>query len=450
MSSKKPRTPKKPTTAEAATGGSSQGGNNPSGSTTYMSGFYQVIPGYVGNDGQTSTTPWLLPPTQINSQSIYGQQIEVDVSNVAGATAQPSGASCTLSPTSDFTLTWGTGLVAQVFIPAYVWNVAGTYRSQLQTNFASFAQALEALENNGCLMRGGANGVLQRVVEAMPLSLAETLYYRYNYNASSGYIDLQAGMRLRVEFSEYEFTTSSSPLNGFVGSGVAYYDVCGYLDQNGNPQLAFDSFLGSLRPATLLSPTSAIAGVIDLQGKGTARRYYRLFYPPNVSASSQGNTSLANNVTLIGAGSLADMATATTQYLSNQTCAYNGSNSVFCTVFRGRAIAVPEILVYLAAQTTGGTGAPQPTTNVPIYVPIGTTVRNLIERRFNYIFSPTAIDSRFSLLRQYRQMNSQASKPGPANYLTVQLIPYKAPPFLSGPDIYDLPLVKGDVLSFAS
>lgn len=418
-----------------------------------LTAVYQVSPKYQGPDGAVTTVPFLLPPTMISgSTNSWGKAIEVDVSYVYGQKVASGGSSCTISG-SDFTLSWipgAGGFIAQVFIPAYAWNAAASYRAQLSNAFSAFCQSLETLEANQCLMRGGSQGIAQRVVEALPVPLNEVLYYKYGFNAASGYVDLQPGMRLRIEFETFEFTVPNSPLNGFVGGGVGYYDVCGYLDPNGNQRIAFDAFLGAIRPPNLTSPTMVAGGIIDLQGATTARRYYRLFYPANLSSSSQGNTSTANNVMLIGANTLADLATATTAYLQNQTCAPGGS-SVLCNLFRGRAIVVPEILIYLASQTlnVSSTSAP-PTTAVPTYVPIGTTVRNLVERRFNWIFTPTTTELKLQMARQYRQISTVAPPAAPANYNTVQFNMYAPPPSLPGPDVYDLPLVKGDVLGFTN
>ena len=417
------------------------------------SSFYQVQPNYQGADGVVSTVPFLLPPTLFSSgSSQWGKTIEVDVTNVYGQNTSSGGTSCTIGG-SDFTLSWTSdgagGFIAQALIPTYAWNVAATDRATLSNAFATFCQALEKLEANQCLMRGGSQAIAQRVVEALPVPLNEVLYYKYGFNAASGYVDLQPGLRLRIEFEAFEFTVPNSPLNGFVGSGVGYYDVCGYLDQNGNQRIAFDAFLGAMRPPNLTSPTMVAGGIIDLQGAATARRYYRLFYPANLSSSSQGNTSTANNVMLIGANTLSDLASATATYLSSQTCAPGGS-SILCNLFRGRAIAVPEILIYYSGQSfIGQVATTPPTSALPMYVPIGTTVRNLVERRFNWTFTPTQkAETKLQLIRQYRQINSAAPKPGPANYNTVQFNMYAPPPSLPGPDVYDLPLVKGDVLGF--
>lgn len=425
-----------------------QPGATAAGGVAKFQSTYQVQPAYLDPNNVTSTVPFFLPPTLLRpSSTSYGNAVEVDIANVNGPT---TGSTCAIAG-GDFTMTWS-GSVAQVFIPAYAWNADATSRANLRTAFDAFCLSLESLESSQCLARGGAFGVAQRVAEALPVPLNESLYYRFGFDAGNGYIDLQPGMRLRVESGVYEFTSSSSPLNGFVTSAAAYYDICGYLDSSGNQRLAFDAFLGANRAPSIPATSGVAAGIIDLHGSLSARRYCRLFYPTNLSSGAQGSASLANNVALIGATTLADMAVATNAYLTNQNCGYNGSNSVLCTLFRGRAIAVPEILVYVSGQTMQGqSGSGQPTACLPMYVPIGTTVRNLVERRFDWIFPLANSLSQLVLLRQYRQISTNAPPaPGPqtnsVNYNSVQFNGQTST--APGPDVYDLPLLKGDVLMF--
>jgi len=438
-------------------------GAAPNTNTTY----YQVQPGYTDPNNVTSSVPFLLPPMQLKSGGpSYGKAVAVEISDVYGP--QASGPNCPLGTPCDFTLAWTKdpnhtgGWLAVITIPAYAWNADSTSRQKLATQYGILCGALESLETSGCLARGGAFGAAQRVAEALPVPVTEVLYYRYGLNSGLGgissaatpFVNLLPGMRLRVEFQGYEYTVPNSPLNGFIGTGRATYDIVEYLDPNNNTRLAFDAFLGGILPSNLTSPTAVAGGIIDLQGASTARRYYRLFYPGTFSNSASGNTSPANNVMLIGANTLADLSTATTAYLTKQTCAPGGT-SVLCNLFRGRAIAIPEILVYLSGQTFGGpSGQPQAVSGQPSYVPVGTTVRNLIERRFNWIFrtyTQAGSETRLSLLRQYRQISQNAPLPTPANYNSVFLnTNLLQPPSQPGLDVYDLPLVQGDFLSFTT
>ena len=80
----------------------------------------------------------------------------------------------------------------------------------------------------------------------------------------------------------------------------------------------------------------------------------------------------------------------------------------------------------------------------PTWVPIGTTVRNAIERLGHFAF-PTAIAifNEFSLARQYYQMSNYAPAPQ-TNYLNMIFSPVADAINYLGPDVYELPIIAGD------
>jgi hypothetical protein len=84
--------------------------------------------------------------------------------------------------------------------------------------------------------------------ESQPLQLSEALFYRYGFNAVSGYVDLMPGMRLRIEYGSFQSIGPGQPLNSFTGSGVGYYEISTFLKQmNGKfvETLAFNSYLAA-------------------------------------------------------------------------------------------------------------------------------------------------------------------------------------------------------------
>jgi hypothetical protein len=411
---------------------------------TLIQKTYQVLPQYVGAD-VTSTVPYLIAPSDAFVDGSSPAPTSINIYYVAGENAVQSTAPIPPDP-ENFSLSWVTvppakTLAAQVVLPSYVWKYVGSsYRTQLNQAFTTFVTTLENLEViEGVLARGGAQTIAQRTVEALPLSLDELLYYRYGYDSQNRYLDLQPGMRLRIEMGAYLFVNpqgqAGNSLNGFVSVGPGYYNVCTSIGQDNVPRIGFDSFLASMNPLTNIgnvpgSPTGA-GGVIDLQLSGMAKRYYRLFYPSQIFPSDYKSNAITakNNVTLIGADTLSDLAAATAQYLSNGLCA--GSTSV-CTFFRGRDIIVPEVLVRVNGN--------------PTYVPIGTTVRNLVEREFNWGFDPGNL-SGVSILSGYnRQYTSNVSPGSGATYAPIQfntILENLVPP---GRDVFDLPIFKGDSL----
>jgi hypothetical protein len=402
---------------------------------------FSIVQQFTGNDGVTASSPFVIPPnlTYSGAGSQFGQ-IQVSIANVVG---QTSGANCGISTNAsntDFSLAWNNQQAVVTVQPTNVWAGAAAKRAQLRTSFDAFRQQLEALEipkqGQPCLKPGGAFLVAQRVAEALPLSLDESLYYRYSFDRVNNYIDLQPGMRLRIEYSSYQLLATSGQsikLNGYAASGVGYYNIVRRTDQ----RVAFDSFLGQLTAPTPDTATCGLpgaGGIIDLQIGGMARRYYRLFYPSTfTSPDCPGNAGINRNVTLIGADTLADLANATSKYATgNCAQAASGNQPILCTVFRGRDIVIPELLVRLNFQQS--------------YVPVGTTVRNLVDQFINSSFSTAApligFFPFFGLYRQWGPLLDSSFQPTEISFGAVDTTT-----LTGGQDVFDLPIIKGDALT---
>lgn len=400
---------------------------------------FSIVQQFIGNDGKTAVSPFVIPPnvTYTGANSAFAA-INITINNVAGS---GSGAACNIATGGnnvDFALTWSNQQAVVAVQPTNVWAGDPTKRAQLRASFDAFRQQLETLElTNKCLKPGGAFLVAQRVAESLPLSLDESLYFRYSFDKVNNYIDLQAGMRLRVEYSSYQFiasTGSYKALNGYTGNGVGLYNIVRRADQ----RVAFDAFLGQLAAPAIDQPSCGLpgaGGIIDFQGANSARRYYRLFYPANFSAPDCPNgAGMARNVTLIGADTLADLASATTNFASGQCAsAAQGNQPILCTIFRGRDIAIPELLVRLNYQQ--------------VYVPVGSTVRNLVDQFINSAFStatPTiGFFPFFSLYRQWGPLLDSSYQPSAVNFGAVDTTTLA----IGQQDVFDLPVVKGDALT---
>lgn len=282
----------------------------------------------------------------------------------------------------------GTSLIlANITIGENAW---GTDRDALMESFADFLQNIETqFELTGVLAAGATFRIGQQIADCMPAPLAETLFYRYSLSPGFApgtlpYVDIRPGMRLRVETQASQYLTATSPLNGYVGSGNFSYLVGSAPGENGTRVVTFDPFLSTIKSPGVNAPTippSVAGGVIDLQGNYAAQKYWRLFYPQSLATSSQaGDLNLNDNVALVGAQTLAQLNAATNNFPQAV------SPNVY-TIFLGRAIAVPEIPIWLSIQTiqdTNGTTS-NPLAGTPVqtalqYVPVGTTLANLIER----------------------------------------------------------------------
>lgn len=232
---------------------------------------------------------------------------------------------------------------------------------------SDFTQLLVLLEQQG-LVPGAAALVQQALSQYLPLTFAETLFYRYSFDPTHGYVDLLPGMRVRLDYQVHQAIDPSSTdyLNGFVGSGTSYLEVVN--TPTGTALLTgFNPFLALLQRTAVAPNHGGAAGPIDLSGQAFAYPYFRLFYPQNYpSSDSTGSVGIADNPVIVGAGSLSDLNAATQSYVSNGNF---GSTTVGAAFFRGRVTVTPEIAISLFDSLT--------------YVPLGSTVRQLLSRLTN-------------------------------------------------------------------
>ncbi len=302
-----------------------------------------------------------------------------------------------------------------------------------QSFFAELAKRAEPLG-----LRAGAVTLLQRrIAERLPISLDRLLYYYYGFDPALNIFDLQGGMRLRIDYQNYQFIPPSdrTARNGFVGSGTAYYQVNRYRHpvNSGDPQvlLGFDNFLSNIQTVvtTQIAQTGA-GGVIDLLQVGYRKPYYRLFYPRQFSGS-EGRVGAERVATLIGASSLNALQEATAAFLEQGHVPDTNDRVSF--YFRGRAVVVPEISIFVQEQ--------------PIFVPIGTTLRQLLERYTSVpaigLTGPEL--HRFQGTFRPRRLVHDGANSTPG-YRYINLPPEAADN--SRMDLLELPLVKGDRFYF--
>ncbi len=421
-----------------------------------LSGSYQVVSQFAGKNntpGTFASEPYLVPPNvafpnpafnpiQFNLIAVYGKNITAGTCGIS-----------TDANNVDFSLTWTLNVhnppIAVISVqPNNIWSTTVQARAQLRKSFDAFRLKLEDLEvNQHCLRPGGAYIIAQAIAQSIPLSISETLYYGFGFDAANGYVDLIPGMRLRLESSANQMMSALAPvssLNGFVPSSVAYYGVGRLSDSDGNQRVAFDSFLGTNRAPAIASSSGIAGGMIDLQKAASARRYYRLIYPAQIAPPDRpDNAGLYDNVTLIGADLLADLNTATDPVQRAQICgtSSDGKAPVLCTYFRGRSIAVPELRIYLST----------PQAVQPLFVPLGTTVRNLMDYLGNSNFPLVTQDAlngwpTFNYRRPYSAPTGQLAQVF-FNLIDYSYVTGTQGFFFTGKDVYDLPVAKGDSLN---
>lgn len=339
---------------------------------------YQVYPFFEGTDKACTNAVYFLPPT-----FTYGASISFNIPLLYNAADLPPN---TAYGNADFDFTvqkQGGGPPQQSIVVIItitglnMWKCAAQARANLMTNFVDFLQGVETqYELPGYLIPGATYRIGQWIADRIVAPLAETMFYRYSLSSGfqSGttcYVNVQPGMQLRLETEASQYLTPSGTMNGYISSGRFPYGVSSIPAASGQRTVALDAFLGTINAPTITGATTlpvVAGGVIDTAPVGSARPYCRLFYPATMAAPSQpGSTSSMTNVMLVSAQTLAQMNAATDAY---PNCAAEGSPPNVCTVFLGRAIAVPEIPVWISAR--GQTQLQ--------YVPVGTTIANIIER----------------------------------------------------------------------
>ncbi len=366
----------------------------------------------------------------------------------------------------------GTSLVfVNITIAATAW---GTDRNALMLDFTDFLQNIETqFELKNVLSPGATVRIGQQIADCMPAPLVETLFYRYSL--SPGFapgtipcVDIRPGMRLRVEAGVSQYIGPGSEFNGYVGGGRCSYLVGSAPAASGARVVTFDPFLGTINSpmidvSTVNPPPPAIGGLLDLQGYYPAQKYWRLIYPSSIADATQtGSLDPSSNATLVGANTLADLNAATDSYPTIP------SPSVYL-FFLGRATVVPEIPIWLNIQTIPNTNATlsKPLAGTPVqtvqqYVPVGTTLANLIERFTAFPLDvrllPSSSDTTPALpvLGVTRVLNAPFTPP-PASGTNA---PYSAPVIgnmywqtSSLPAVpttlFDVPVMAGDIVTIA-
>jgi hypothetical protein len=414
---------------------------------TAPSNRYRVYSTFTGSDQVAAETPYLIAP-----KTRFNTEIAVSIDSLyqvppSGPPTQPN------IENADFELVWSPANLAQVQpddldeVRALItiknnnsWKVAAAARQALRANFADFCRRVEALELNvRMLIAGGSAVIIQRVAEALPLPINDLLAYHAGFNPgfglnSSPYVDLQPGMRLRVDFAANQFVAPGSPLNGLVGTGQSFFAIGRDSDQ----RIVFDTFLSAIAAPETTAPLdqATASGVIDLQT--AARRYYRLFYPTQLPpTAAPGDGRLTRNVLLVGADTRADLEAATTAYTERGeiATASAGNLPIIAVGFRGRASIVPEIGVYVNRRVDNLTH------NGLIYVPVGTTLRQFLDQQAGG-WNPLQLYGETGTISLRRFWSEDDGVP---QYAKVMLNPRR----IADVRVFDLPLLKSDMLDIS-
>lgn len=324
-----------------------------------------------------------------------------------------------------------------------IWAFDGPgIRPPVRTAFDTMLSKLEALEGNGVVP--GASGLLRQIIATVvPSTFEESLYFNYSLfrratDGARAYVDLQAAMRLGIDFQFSQFVAppdvdgnagAFNPLvNGYVGAAQSHIHLSEAPAADGKPRLAFNAFIAGAPLPEVKASQGGAAGVIDLRNPAFRRRYFRLCLPAQfLSSDGPGAVGTAFNFTLIGADNRLALEKATDAYYLSEPIGPDAV-SVF---FRGRVVITPEIQVFF--------------NGMPLYLPVGTTIRQFLQRYFNVPRLPDldlAQNSAFQYSR-YQPSADFGSGAFPDYYNKIDFS--KAKDVLTA-DAYDLPVLAADAL----
>jgi hypothetical protein len=411
--------------------------------------------------GQTAVGPYLVPSALTAGSAVSIYVVGPVAPNApSGSVTLPSVTLPAPAPTSQSVFALSiVAATGQSPLPAVkvdvaqapAWSADPTQRATMAMAFKVFRAQLEALEAAGTpvLSPGASDLIVNRLAASLPLRFDEVMAYYYAFDPVTQSIDLLPGMSLRVDWAGYQYCDApgggtGSGLNGFTTTGASHFEIARRPDRT----LAFDGFSAQFAPGITLQPPAACplfaGGPVDLQLQGNARRHLRLVWPNNFGgAGSVDNNGSSNQLSciLLGADTFADIEAATAAIAGGQTACglqATGNNPIVSIAFTSRVTLVPEIWVWMM-------GTPQ-------RVPLGTSVRNLVQRFADPIAYqmqagvPTS-NLQFAIQRWAQQNAPPINSTMPT--FNIGQIDLSKGAAAVGPlgDGFDTPLVKGDYLT---
>ncbi len=396
--------------------------------------------------GGAATGPFLFP---VNFSTAPAVQT-LNVPFVAGPNAKPGGSGCTVAASgdnTDFALTgWLAGFqgVVNAIVTVQPTNLFSlTTRAKLWASFTAFRLQLAPLEASGCLIPGGAALLAARVAQALPLTYAETLAFTYGLQPALRCADLRPGLTLRIDYGDYAYVGPATvpgaggARNAYGGGGSARLRI----RRRADGTLGFDALLDAFASYQIATPDQygQVASLLDIEAAGNTLAYGRLIYPPQVDGPTfvASAPNPANNAALLFASSAADLETATQNFVQG------GSNGGVGTalLFSGRAALSLEIGVLV--------------NRVPTAVPLGTTLRDLVDGAFAVSIleiAPSNTTSNLGLKIWRWAQPSLLSGNAPINAYSNSQVTFETTTRIvpgSNASQWDLPLGAGDVVQWS-
>ncbi len=257
-----------------------------------------------------------------------------------------------------------------------------------KNDFSILENHLSAVNLGECVRPTSAVAVTERIVAAVsvyaPRRFADDLDIRYGYNVAERRVDLLPGMRLNVVGGGTRLMEEG---NDFWLSGLNEFDVLDSFSSDGQgwaTDLAAPlSRLGVKAPKSEYAQIKSVAGIGDLadppQSDETVPkadrlnyRYWRIYHPRNVSALKYPTVirqfSEKGVSVVVGAVKKGTIDALVTYSDAIDKCENKNlpDASIICLSFRNRATPLPMIHVVL--------------NHTPLWVPLGTTLRDLIQQ----------------------------------------------------------------------
>lgn len=215
------------------------------------------------------------------------------------------------------------------------------------------------------------------LARTMRLPLDEICSYAYGLSAADYCCDVIEGMRLLVEWENYQHQQQSDREDcGFYGTNLSEYQVSASWDPSGKYILRFDHFLRYLNQITFETPDGmtggsscsgfrgSIGGVIDFFHQDFAFPYYRLVFPQTYRDSTVGGTLFEGEHVMLFGTRTQKVMKESMDLLAKEYVALDKVPAAI-SYFHGRTLVCPQIAVFINGKEE--------------YIPIGTTVRDIMQ-----------------------------------------------------------------------
>lgn len=307
--------------------------------------------------------PWILPNGATTASKFTIKDLYSDCTGADGVDSgvikmTPNGTDASIDPT---------GLNAL------------SHREDIHAAFKAFKEAVSHLEANDHVCPNATRIACSYLAQQLPLPLDETALYALNLytpkslsflTGSHSFIDLQPGMRLKVVYGNlYSETIGDDVVTSYAGTGTDYMNISSVQDSN---LLSFNAALnteGISVPLATGKNNRVAATAMDLMSN---LPYQRLVYPNQpFTAVNVPNDDPGVNATIVRAQTYQDLENQM-QYYPSVAPAQDEY-----AIFFGRTIVIPEISIHVNGTKT--------------FVPVGTTLRHLVERHYVAPTLPTSL-----------------------------------------------------------